>query len=63
MQVTIELLWQTQPLMFDKVRDTYQRGDMFCIHLLDDVIHKFPVQNIYRVTEYPGIGMPAQQKK
>ncbi len=58
MQVTIELLWQTQPLVFDKVQDTYQRGEMFCVQLMDGTIHKFPFRNIYHVTEYSAVGMP-----
>lgn len=58
MQVWIELLWQAQPLLFDKVQDTYQRGDMFCIQLTDGTIHKFPLRNIYHVTEHHIMDMP-----
>jgi len=57
MQVEIQMVWQAEPTVFSGVRETYQQGALFCLQMLDGPVHRFPIQNIHRITEYPLPGM------
>lgn len=51
--VTVELKETSQPLVYE-AENTYQKGDMFCVYIMGawkSRVCKFPVANIWRVTE------------
>jgi hypothetical protein len=47
----VHLLHQSQPIVFEAVRNTYQKGDFFCVLELDGTVSKFPIVHIFRVKE------------
>lgn len=49
-KVKVYLLSTSQPLEFADVKNTYQKGDMFCVYHGDQV-DKFPIQHIFRIIE------------
>lgn len=51
MKVTVHLYTHARPIQLDGVRNTYQKGDLFCVRLADNSVHKFPLQHIFRVVE------------
>lgn len=58
MTVEIHLYSQSQPIVIQNVRNTYQKGDFYCVMLLDgpqvgqhNGVQKFPLQHIFRVKE------------
>jgi hypothetical protein len=52
MKVSVHLYTQAQPVEIEGVRNTYQKGDFFCVMLADiTTIHKFPLQHIFRIKE------------
>ena len=53
MKVLVHLYTQSQPVEIDEVRNTYQKGDLFCVLKLDGIADKFPVQHIFRIREIP----------
>jgi hypothetical protein len=59
MTVEVHLYTQAQPMIIHNVRNTYQKGDLYCVMLLDgpqvgqaNGVYKFPLQHIFRVKEY-----------
>jgi hypothetical protein len=50
--VKIELKETSQPLVYTNVINTYQKGDLFCIYTNDNLVFKYPINNIWRITEY-----------
>lgn len=53
MKVFIELKKTARPLEIDNVKNTYQKGLMFCVELEDGTVEKFPLIGFWRVTEKP----------
>lgn len=51
MKVEIHLYSQSSPVLIEKVRNTYQKGDMFCVMKADGEVNKFPLQHIFRIKE------------
>lgn len=56
MRVEIHLKEQSQPVVAEGVRNTYIKGDLFCVmYEADDhgnyTVDKFPIQDIFRVRE------------
>lgn len=51
MKVTIHLQYQSQPLIYSDVKNCYQKGSLYCVLLEDESIHKFPINNIFRIIE------------
>ena len=51
MKVSVHLYTQAQPVHLSDVRNTYQKGDLFCVMLKDNSVHKFPLQHIFRIIE------------
>lgn len=55
MTVELELKETNQALVFKNVENTYQKGKMYCILVLEkgkEVVHRFPIRNIWRSKEY-----------
>ena len=51
-EVKIHLYTQSEPIVRKNVRNTYQKGDMFCVLLVGNKkVHKYPLQHIYEITE------------
>ena len=51
MLVKVHLLHQSKPVEIDNVRNTYQKGDFFCVMIDGESVQKFPIQHIFRVVE------------
>ena len=59
MTVEVHLYAQSQPVIISNVRNTYQKGDLYCVMLLngpevgrENGVYKFPIQHIFRIKEY-----------
>lgn len=50
MKVKISLVETSQVIEHENVKNTYTKGPMFCVYE-DGVVYKYPVNNIWRVTE------------
>ena len=51
MKVEIHLLDQSKSIKKKKVKNTYQKGDLFCVLLNCGSVEKFPINRIFRITE------------
>lgn len=52
MKVEIHLKLQAKPIVMENVKNTYQKGDLYCV-MLDGakIVHKFPLRDLFRVIE------------
>lgn len=50
MTVTVHLSTQSQPVKICEVKNTYQKGDLYCV-MTDTQVFKFPLVHIFRITE------------
>lgn len=48
--VKLELKETSQPLEL-AARNTYTKGALYCVYTADDNVQKFPLSNIWRITE------------
>jgi hypothetical protein len=53
MKIKIHLKEQSKPIIRKKVRNAYQKGGFYCIMLNSGIVYKYPLENIYEVTELP----------
>ena len=51
MIVKIQLDETSQPVVYKNVVNTYTKGNLFCVYTSDDMVHKFPMTNIFRIVE------------
>jgi hypothetical protein len=51
MIVKVHLYTQSEPVIYDNVKNAYQKGAFYCLMFEGGAVHKFPVQHIFRVTE------------
>lgn len=52
--VRIWLKETSQPLEYD-AENAYQKGDFYCIYILDaGLVHKYPIANVWRIEEEYG---------
>lgn len=51
MKIKVHLLSQSQPIVYDNVKNAYTKDGMYCIYKEDNTVDKFPMVNIFRVTE------------
>lgn len=51
MHVEVELKETSQKLIYDDVLNTYTKGALFVIYRMGGTVVKFPLDNIWRVTE------------
>ena len=51
MQIKVHLLHQSKPVVIDNVRNSYQKGDLFCVMTTDGKVQKFPIVHLFRVVE------------
>jgi hypothetical protein len=50
MKVLVWLKETSQPIEFELVKNTYQKGDFYCVYA-GQMVTKFPIGNIFRVVE------------
>ncbi len=51
-EVRVHLYTQSNPVVIKNVRNSYQKGDLYCVMLNDGkTTYKFPLQHIFRITE------------
>lgn len=50
MKVDISLIETSQVVSHDNVKNTYTKGPLFCVYV-DDTVYKYPIANIWRITE------------
>ena len=36
---------------YEGVRNTYTKGDLFCVYLDNEKVHKYPIDTIFRIVE------------
>lgn len=51
MNITVHLKTQSQPIKHEKVINTYQKGDFYCVYVEGEVVYKYPIADIFRVIE------------
>ena len=57
--VDIQLHGNSQPIKYANVKDVYQKGDLICIYLDGGILHKYPIDHIFRIVQdygYSGKG-------
>lgn len=53
-KVIVHLKTQSQPIVYEKVINTYQKGDLYCLYLETERSIKFPLADIFRIEEEYG---------
>ena len=51
MRVKVHLLAAAEPVEHSHVRNTYQKGLMYCVMRKDLTVFKYPIATIFRVVE------------
>lgn len=51
MKVLVHLLHQSKPVEINNVRNTYTKGEMFCVMEANGRVQKFPIVHLFRVVE------------
>jgi len=51
MKIKVHLLSQSLPILYNGVKNAYTKDGMYCIYTTDGTVDKFPMINIFRVTE------------
>lgn len=51
MTIEIHLKHQSQPVTCKKVRNAYQKGDLYCVMYVDGSVDKFPIADVFRIRE------------
>ena len=50
MKIKIQLKESSSVIEYPEVKNTYEKGPLFCIYTGDEV-HKYPVESIWRIVE------------
>lgn len=54
MKVTVHLKEASQPIIYEKARNTYTKGLMLCVEYEPNgerMVDKYPINSVFRVTE------------
>lgn len=51
MKIEVHLLSQSQGITYEDVKNAYTKDGLYCLYLKDETVHKYPLINIFRVTE------------
>ena len=54
MIVTVQLKESSQPVVYENVLNTYQKGSLFVIYTTNEKSYKHPIDTIWRVVEEYG---------
>lgn len=63
--VVVQLKDQSQPLVYEDVINTYEKGSFFCVYVSGEKVYKHPLRDIWRVKEdygYHGRETPGEGK-
>ena len=52
-KIAIQLKETSQPIEHTFI-NTYEKGGFYCVYTTDEVVYKYPTQNIFRVIENYG---------
>jgi hypothetical protein len=53
MKVIVHMLYQSRPIVHENVKNTYQKGSMYCVMHTTENVFKYPIEHIFRVKEEP----------
>ena len=59
LSVDIQLQINSQPIKYTNVIDIYQKGSLLCLYLEGGIVHKYPIDHIFRIVQdygYSGKG-------
>lgn len=51
MKISLHLLSQSKSIDYLDVKNAYTKDGMYCIYTNDNLVHKYPMVNIFRVIE------------
>ena len=51
MIVEIQLTETSQPIIHNDVKNSYQKGQLYCVYLESGWVYKYPINNIWRIKE------------
>jgi len=51
MKITVHLISQSQAIEYTVAKNAYTKDGMYCVYLENGLVHKYPLCNIFRVTE------------
>ena len=51
MKVQIYLKETSQRIEFNRAKNAYTKGSFYCVYTQDDKVYKYPIANIFNVTE------------
>jgi hypothetical protein len=51
MNVKFQLHNSSQPIEYIKVKASYEKGSFYCVYLESGEVHKFPINDIFRIVE------------
>ena len=54
MHIQVHLLSQSQPIHYREAINAYTKDGVYCILTSEKMVHKFPLQNIFRIIETYG---------
>lgn len=49
--VSVHLKEQSQPILYENVINSYEKGSFFCVYTKDDTVFKHPIDSIWRIKE------------
>ncbi len=61
MKSEVHLNDDSQPFVIESTLNRYQKGQMYCVMQNDMTTHKFSLESIFCVTEYPAPGTEEQK--
>jgi len=50
-RVSVQLKETSQPIVYNKAVNLYQKGSLICIYLASEVVVKYPVADIFRIEQ------------
>lgn len=51
LRIGVHMKDQSQPVEHMSVKNAYVKGPFYCVYCHDEMVYKYPVINIWRVTE------------
>ena len=51
MNIKLQLHNLSQPIEYNNVKSSYEKGSMYCLQLENDQVHKYPISTIFRIIE------------
>ena len=60
--VTVHLKGQSQPIVYHDIVNTYTKDTLYCLYTDEGPVHKYPVDDIFRVIEDYGTAVTTKDK-